>query len=165
VTTTIGVAALNMAALIEAAVVDRTNTALYQVQFTFGTPDQWEEQQAVVFLGVSGLDELARVLGPQPNVRDENFGLDFGIYCEIPEGTAKDAWARGWAIYGGLRDIPLTNPRLAVGSPAVPIAGLQWALPTPKDSTGVVRPLATDGKGRPGWTIRIDMTVVCKARS
>lgn len=156
--TGIGPAGLALSTLLETAATDNTS-ALYNVQVTFGAPDQIEEQEVVAILGVSGLDEISRVLGPQPNKRDETFSLDVAVRCEKPAGTAKETWERGWAMYQAIRSIVLNNQTLT--------STVFTAFPVPNETTGVVRPLADDGTERrlPGWAIRIDMGIICRYRA
>lgn len=154
----IGAAGLALATLLETATVDNTSP-LYQIQVTFGPPDQYEEQEIVAIIGVTALTEISRVLGPQPNKRDEEYSLDVAIRCEKPAGTAKETWTRGWAMYQAVRAIILANQTLT--------GTVFTAFPNPSETSGVVRPLAEDGTDRrlPGWVIRIDMGIVCRYRA
>lgn len=153
----IGPASLYLADLIEVKTADAANT-LYQVQFAFGPPDQYEENEVVALLGVTDLAEQSRVLGPQPNVRDENYSIDLAVKAYLPAGTSREAWDRGFDMYQAVREIVLLPANQKLNNTVM------WALPFPRDVV-LNRPDGEDGKRLPGWVIRIDMGIACKARA
>jgi hypothetical protein len=138
------------------------NGAGSAVQVVFGPPDQYEENEVVGILGIRQPVEAAIVLGPQPNVRDEQYAIEVAIKTYDPAGTALSVEARWQEMYDAVRDVILANPRLS--------DTVQWALPTGQESDGPRRPLKDspqpgEGAFEPGWVMRLDMHVNCKARS
>lgn len=173
----IGPSGLALATLLETAAATAANP-LYNVQIAFGPPDQSEKNEIIALLGVDSLDEVSKILGPQPNKRDETYGLLVAIRCEKPgDRDPKNTWTRGWTMYNAVREIVLKNQSLPTGGTTTTPGGVpvitggtatvsKYAFPVPRESTGVVRPLAEDGseQRRPGWAIRIDMAVICDNR-
>lgn len=160
--TSIGRSRAALYALLQAAAADQANT-LYNVQICFGPPDVYEEQELVSILGIRTSRELAVVLGPQPNVRDEQYDIEVAVKCHKPAGTAVEVETRCVAMYEAVRTIITGNTRLGLTN-----LQLVWAFPTGEDSDGPVPVRKQTADGREvgdGWVMRLDLRVQIKARA
>lgn len=160
--TSIGRSRAALYSLLQDAAANSANT-LYGVQITFGPPDVHEEQELVAILGIRSPSELARVLGPQPNVRNEEYDIEVAVKCHKPAGTALEVETRCIAMYEAVRAVITGNDRLGLTA-----TQLVWAFPTGEESDGPVPVRKQNADGREvgdGWVMRLDLRVQCKARA
>lgn len=142
-----------------AAAANTAGNPLRGVQIAFGPPDQFEQQEVVGIVGIRRPVETAIVLGPQPNVRDEQYNIEIAVESYDPAGTSQSVDARCCAMYEAVREVVLSDPTLQ--------GVLKFgAFPTGQESDGPQRPRRADGPGlEPGWVMRLDLLVECRARA
>lgn len=160
--TSIGRSRAALYTLLTAAAGNSSNP-LYNVQICFGPPDAYEEPELVAILGIRTNIERSVVLGPQPNVRDEQYDIEVAIKCHKPAGTSIEVETRCVEMYEAVRALITGNNRLGLTN-----LQLVWAFPTGEDSDGPVpvRKQVSDGREvGDGWAMRFDLRVQCKARA
>jgi hypothetical protein len=156
----ISAARLALDDMLTVAAADNTSV-LFEVQTTFGTPLEDEEQEVVAILGISDPSEATETLGPEAR-RRELYRIELTVKVYDPTAGSEPADrravdARCFALADAVRSVVEADTTLA--------GTVNTAHVVNQRSDGLAHPFDAAGKRLPGWVVHVDMSIACRARA